>query len=119
LWFKNGSYAEFMSQEQDKTAFQGTSLHRVHFDEEPKYDHGKKVWNECMARLIDEDGDTLVTMTPLLGMSWVYDDLYVPATNGQSANVVVTTVSTEENPNLSRAGIARYFDSLGTMSSAE
>ncbi len=53
LWFKNGSWVEFMSQEQDVDAFSAQTLHRVHFDEEPAYDIGKRQWNECMARLID------------------------------------------------------------------
>lgn len=119
LWFKNGSWAEFMSQEQDVDAFSAQTLHRVHFDEEPAYDIGKRQWNECMARLIDLDGDALLTMTPLFGMSWVHDDLYLPAQEGRSPDTLVVEVAMDDNPYLSKTGMQRFLEGLGTMSSAE
>lgn len=78
LNFKNGSWIQFMTQRMEVDAFAGASLHRVHFDEEPLYDHGRDIYNECLARLIDHGGDMLITMTPLLGMTWLYDELYLP-----------------------------------------
>src|SRR5690242_13041120 len=53
LFFTNGSTIEFMSYDQDLEKFAGTSRHWIHFDEEPP----KSIYIECMARLIDTDGD--------------------------------------------------------------
>ncbi len=78
LHFKNGSWIQVMTQRMETDAFSGADLHRVHFDEEPLYEHGRAVYGECFARLTDHNGDMLITMTPLLGMTWLYDELYLP-----------------------------------------
>lgn len=78
LNFKNGSWVQFMTQRMEIDAFAGASLHRVHFDEEPAHEHGKSLYTEAITRLIDHGGDVLMTLTPLLGMSWFYDDIYLP-----------------------------------------
>jgi phage terminase large subunit-like protein len=72
LTFSNGSTIEFMSYDQDLDKFAGTSRHWIHFDEEPP----KSIYIENMARIIDTDGDFWITMTPVEGMTWVYEDLY-------------------------------------------
>src|SRR5574343_1359479 len=68
LHFKNGSSIQFMTQGMDVDAFQGSALSRVHFDEEPLWDHGRDIYGECAQRLVDYDGDVLLTFTPLNGM---------------------------------------------------
>lgn len=112
LWFKNGSFIELMSQEQEFAQFQGADRHRVHFDEEPKHDHGRKIWRECAARVAEYDGEMVLTMTPLEGMSWVYDDIYLPATEGTNPLWTVVTMSTLENPHVDPAGMKRFFATL-------
>lgn len=124
LRFKDGSWVEFMSQEQEVDSFSGQDLHWVHFDEEPPYDRGRKQWDECMARLIDYDGSAWMTMTPLFGMSWVHDRYYVPWINGTKGlddeeDVQVTQVSSRENPHVSQTGLNRVFKSLGLVSKEE
>jgi phage terminase large subunit-like protein len=69
LWFSNGSWMQFLTFEQDVDKHSGAALHRVHFDEEPPSD----IRRECLMRLIDFGGDELFTMTPLFGMSWMFD----------------------------------------------
>ncbi|HEU4975275.1 MAG TPA: hypothetical protein VFT50_09315 [Baekduia sp.] len=78
IHFKNGSTCAFMTQKMEMEVFQGTPLHIVHFDEEPLYDHGLEIFTECMQRLVDFNGDMRMTFTPLNGMTWVYDKLYLP-----------------------------------------
>jgi len=119
IHFKNGSTISFMTQNMDVDVFQGTALHRVHFDEEPTNDHGFDIYTECMQRLVDFNGDCLLTFTPLNGMTWVYDKLYYPWLQ-QQANpelgegfadldvgpIYLTTVSQDDNPVLDDDGKA-------------
>lgn len=123
LWFKNGSFIEFMSQEQDPKQFQAQDLHVAWFDEEPLYDIGYQQWSETMARLIDYDGEAWLTMTPLHGMSWVFDQYFAPWEAGRRTDggeeVHVTQASSTENPYVSERGLQRYFDSLGARSQEE
>jgi phage terminase large subunit-like protein len=48
------------------------SLDRVHYDEEPP----EAIRKECRARLDRPGTDELFTMTPLQGMTWMYDGVY-------------------------------------------
>lgn len=112
LWFKNGSWIEFMSQEQDAAAMQAQNLHWLHFDEEPPYELGRKQWDECMARLIDVRGSAKLTMTPLFGMSWIHDAIYVPWLNGDAPRVAVIQVNSFENPHVDHQALEEFFESL-------
>lgn len=62
----------FKSCDQGREKFQGTSLDYVWFDEEPPYD----IYLECKMRLLDRGGLMFGTMTPLKGLTWVYDEIY-------------------------------------------
>ena len=76
--FVNGSSIRFKFATQKRRTFQGTSLGKVHLDEEQPID----VYQECRQRLTDRDGFMLGTMTPIYersrGISWVYEELYLP-----------------------------------------
>lgn len=72
LRFKNGSWFQFMSYEQDLQKLGSATLHRIHYDEEPPM----KVYEECQPRLMRYGGDQIFTMTPLQGMSWTYKDIW-------------------------------------------
>lgn len=102
LWFRNGSWVQFMSQQQEVDAFGGVDLHRVHFDEEPNHDHGLNIFRECRVRLWDHQGDCVMTMTPQHGMSWVFDQLYLPWERGERPGLDIFTASTSQNPHLDR-----------------
>lgn len=104
----NGSTLELMTFEQKIEAFAGTSRHWIHYDEEPP----KAVYNECQARLIDTDGDAFLTMTPLLGMTWVYDEVYLPGLEERDEDIDVIIVSMDENPYLKPEARERYLKTL-------
>jgi phage terminase large subunit-like protein len=108
LRFKNGSWIQFFSNEQDVDKFQGAALHRVHFDEEPREDIRK----ECLMRLIDYGGEELFTMTPLSGMSWMYDEVYEPWERGQLEDGRVVVVDMDDNPHLDETAKLRALSGL-------
>lgn len=108
LTFKNGSTIEFMSYDQDLDKFAGTSRHWIHFDEEPP----KPIYNECKARLIDTNGDFWITMTPVEGITWVYEDLYEHNVNNPDGKVLVIEINSLENPYLSNEGIENFLDGI-------
>lgn len=103
LNFEGGGFIEFMSYDQDLDKFAGTSRHFVHFDEEPPED----IYIECMARLIDTGGCMWFTMTPVEGMTWIFDRIYEPGlTDGTvedetvkgRISILVTEVDMFDNP---------------------
>ncbi len=63
----------FKSADQGREKFQGASLDFVWFDEEPPQD----IYEECRMRVLDKKGDLFGTMTPLKGLTWVYDTIYL------------------------------------------
>lgn len=107
LTLSNNSQIEFMSYDQDLDKFAGVPRHWIHFDEEPP----KNIWEECMARLVDYNGDYWITMTPVEGMTWIYDDLYEGEVNNADGVVEVIEVNTLENPYLPDEGIQTLIKS--------
>lgn len=101
LHFANGSFLEFRSCDQDLVKHAGTSRHFVHFDEEPP----SSIFKENMLRIADNNGAWWITMTPVDGMTWVYEDLYLPADSGARTDVEVVRVSSYDNPYASPEGI--------------
>lgn len=102
LTLNNGSFLEIMSYEQDTDNFAGASRHFVHFDEEPP----KVIWTENRMRLIDTAGSWWITMTPVEGMTWVYDDLY----EKEACEIIEVDIS--ENPYLSSVEIETALTGL-------
>jgi phage terminase large subunit-like protein len=107
LTLANGSFVEFMSYDQDLDKFAGTSRHFIHFDEEPPQD----IFIECTARLVDTGGSYWITMTPVEGMTWVYDVLYEPGI-AEENDISVVEVSMEENPYLNLEAVRDFLDGL-------
>lgn len=107
LTLSNGSFVEFMSQDQDLDKFAGSSRHFVHFDEECP----KTVYQECIARLVDTNGVWWMSQTPVQGMEWIYDDIYMPAKEGKK-NIGITEATMFDNPTLSREAIERFMGEL-------
>ncbi len=85
----------FKSCDQGREKFQGTSLDYVWFDEEPPYD----IYQECRMRVLDNYGDIFATMTPLKGMTFVYDEIYLNKFN--DPNVWCEFISWDDNPFIS------------------
>lgn len=107
LTLDNGSFVEFMSYDQDLQKFAGTSRHFVHFDEEPP----ELVYDECRARLVDTNGDWWMTLTPVEGMEYIYEQVYLPGKEGHPQFGVVE-VEMSDNPYLERSAIEEYLSSL-------
>lgn len=67
----------FKSCDQGREKFQGASLDYIWFDEEPP----EEIYKECRMRIIDTCGEIFGTMTPLKGLTWVYDQIYLNESN--------------------------------------
>ncbi len=63
----------FKSCDQGREKFQGASLDFVWFDEEPPED----IYFECRMRVMDREGDIFGTMTPLKGLTFLYQEIYL------------------------------------------
>ena len=98
----------FKSCDQGREKFQGTSLDFVWFDEEPP----KDIYQECKMRLLDRCGEMFGTMTPLKGLTWVYDEIYLNCYN--NSEVWYSQISWEDNPFLSPREIQQIQSSLST-----
>lgn len=108
LTCSNGSTVELMSYEQDVEKFAGTARHWTHYDEEPP----EAIYKECQARLIDYGGHSWLTLTPLNGMTWIFDDLFLAGQNGDNPLVHVTVVSMDDNPHINAEAKAQYLSTL-------
>lgn len=71
--FGGRSEIGFKTCEMGREKFQGTSLDFVWFDEEPP----KDIYDECKMRILDRCGDIYGTMTPLKGLTFLYDEIYL------------------------------------------
>ena len=71
--FGGCSVIGFKSCDQGREKFQGASLDYVWFDEEPPED----VYAECRMRVLDRKGDIFGTMTPLKGLTFVYNEIFL------------------------------------------
>lgn len=69
----------FKSCDQGREKFQGSSLDFVWFDEEPPED----IYEECRMRVMDKNGDVFGTMTPLKGLTYIYDRIYLNSSNSK------------------------------------
>lgn len=74
-----GGYSKigFKSCDQGREKFQGASLDFVWFDEEPP----KDIYDECRMRVFDRCGEIFGTMTPLKGLTWVFDEIELNESN--------------------------------------
>lgn len=91
----------FKSYEQGREKFQGASLNFVWFDEEPP----KDIYEECLMRVLDQKGDLFSTMTPLKGLTWVYDDIYLNPRGDEE--IFTISMEWEDNPFLPKDEVER------------
>jgi len=89
----------FKSCDQGREKFQGTSLDYVWFDEEPC----KDIYYECRMRVMDRAGDIFGTMTPLKGLTYIYDEIYLNSKNDK--NVWYIQMEWADNPYLNKSEI--------------
>ena len=91
----------FKSCDQGREKFQGASLDFVWFDEEPPRD----IYEECRMRVIDRRGDIFGTMTPLKGLTFVYEEIFL--NRHGDGEVWYEFMEWNDNPYLSGEEIAR------------
>lgn len=96
----------FKSCDQGREKFQGTSLDYVWFDEEPPED----IYIECKMRVLDREGEVFGTMTPLKGLTWVYNTIYLNEKNDE--DVWYEQMEWDDNPYLSKVEIDKLTKSL-------
>lgn len=99
----------FKSCDQGREKFQGTSLDYVWFDEEPPYD----IYIESKMRVLDKGGQLFGTMTPLKGLTWVYNEIYLNENN--DPNIWHIHMEWADNPFLN----AKEVESLASSLSEE
>lgn len=104
---KNGSTAGFKSTDSGREKFQGTSRNWIWIDEEPPED----IWTECKMRIMDCDGIMYLTMTPVDGMTWVYDGLYQQK-NNPKLDIGVIVSSVFDNPYLNKSVVEEIGQGL-------
>ncbi len=105
LRFANGAWIQFMTYEQDVDKFGGSALDAIGYDEEPPEDIRK----ESRMRLIDYGGVERFAMTPLMGMSWMYDSIYERRFE-DGFEVIVADM--DDNPHLDEQAKAQALDGL-------
>ena len=104
--FGGVSKIAFKSCDQGREKFQGASLDFVWFDEEPPAD----VYKECKMRVLDKKGEVFGTMTPLKGLTWVYDLIFLNRNN--DPEVWYEFISWQDNPFLDPAEVATFQATL-------
>lgn len=83
--FVNGSEIHFVSSDMESYRLQGASVDLVIMDEKPD----QEVFEELQARVLDRRGRIAVVFAPIENnnTAWVYDNLYLPAINGEREDV--------------------------------
>lgn len=109
LNFKNGSRLDFLTFEQDLNKFGGATLDRVHMDEEPPGEAGRQIFHESRIRVMRRKGEIMLTMTPLLGLSWSFDTIYEKRNEDDTFCV---EVDMDDNPHLTEEGKAASLTDL-------
>lgn len=104
--FGGVSKIAFKSCEAGREKFQGASLDFVWFDEEPPED----VYDECKMRVLDRQGHLFGTMTPLKGLSWVYDEIYLNRHN--SKEIWHIFMEWADNPYLSQEEVTAMSSTM-------
>lgn len=94
LTLRNGSTLEVKTHQQELEALAGTARHFLWCDEEPPKAH----FYESITRLLDYNGVYFITMTPVEGMTWVYNELV--ERQGDN-NVEVINISVLDNKHIS------------------
>lgn len=106
ITLKNGNRLTFKSYEQGREKFQGAGKRLIWFDEEPS----KSIYEECFVR--QEAGvqlDIIMTMTPINGMTWVYDDIYM---SEDKSDLFISEAGWDDNPYLLKSQIEQMSKGL-------
>jgi len=89
---------QFKTVEQGREKFQSAAINFAHVDEEIPRD----VYRELYMRTGDRRAPILFTFTYLKGLTWAYDELYVPIVKGQKKDWAYFCFDLEKNEALSK-----------------
>jgi phage terminase large subunit-like protein len=123
---------EFVSYSQQVGATAGVQRLSIWTDEEPPYEFYK----EQVPRLLAENGDLIITLTPANYITWTYDDIFEKASiyyrspaicdflsqegdrvdqiekNDSGLNIAVFQAATDDNPTLTQSVINELFENF-------
>jgi hypothetical protein len=108
LHFADGSWWDFLTHDMELDAFASVELDSVRIDEEPTGEVGERQYAESVRGLIDRAGNVRITLTPVEGIGWLYDEL--ADENGDPRKDVdawCVTGAIEHNPHISEQGRER------------
>lgn len=104
LTLANGSKLEIKAHGQALESFAGTPRHFLHVDEECP----ENIFIESKLRLVDFNGSYWMTLTPVEGITWVYDSLV----DGATKHAEVFEIDIRDNPHLSKEAIDTIAEDL-------
>ncbi len=111
----NDIVVDFVSYAQSLQASAGVQRLSIYCDEEPP----KEFWDEQIPRLLAEDGDLLLGLTPAQQMTWTYDELFERASVYFRTQHVVDYLNTvEKRKDYKRVMTTESSRSIGVMQSA-
>jgi hypothetical protein len=105
LHYKNGSWIQFKSGEEDKDTYGGVDLDAVYQDEHLR----EPLYTENRARLTDRDGYFVSTMTPEEGITWEEDHVTEP---DDDLTIDHWFFDIRSNPHLTKAGVEKFIGGL-------
>jgi phage terminase large subunit-like protein len=110
LRFADGSWWDFLTHDMDVDSYASADLDIAWFDEEPPGEKGKQQYEETLGRLADRDGFVRWTLTPLLGLTFVYHALRDAHGNPRDDDEVkVVLGDIDHNPHISERGRDRFL----------
>ncbi len=68
----------FLSYDMPRTKWQGAGVDHIWLDEECPED----ILAECLARIVTQRGSIILTFTPVSGVGWWFDRIWIPAQEG-------------------------------------
>lgn len=123
---------EFLSKKQDLDAFMSVQRSAYYQDEEIE----RVKWDECRTRLLvpasmGSGGDTTITLTPVKGLDWTYDDVWRRAsrivrskticdkygfpqeeTFDINSDIEIFNWAADDNPIMDTAALERHFENI-------
>lgn len=113
---KNWSSIEIKSQEAGRASFEGATVHRLAFDEQPE----EPIFDSALVRVIDTGGQVLMAATMWEeGISWVYDRFIQPFLDGTAKDVEFVDGAMKDNQILDEKFINEFFTALSLKNPEE
>lgn len=105
-----GSTIGLKTYDQDIDAWASAAIHRIHWDEEPNNANGRRMRSEARQRLVSTQGDEIIGMTPVLGIStWAFDEVYE---RRHEPGITVMGMSMPDNPWNTPEAIEQFLSGL-------